>query len=242
MGLFFFPLICFRLVPIMASLNELAEILAERAGRQLDTPFNEEMKVVLAYWLSRLRRDTLQQNKRDRMYFTQYSEVPLIEANITDFPGFPDTRVLVTTCQLPNPLRANGIMFDYVGSVDKLTSFGRVYTEMHELRAALDAKYTGSSPKILWVNNKLWVFNRLDLPAIGVRGIYDDPRILAEGGELCNCGCTSCYDDDQEYPCPRDVQQKAIQAVLGTELKEKGTQPSTIEVNADSQTQEPHRN
>ncbi len=221
--------------------NEISELLAERAGRQLDTPFNEEMKVLVDVWYSRLRRDTLEQNKRDRKFFKQYTEVGVEPINISTWPGFPDIRVVRTKCVIPTPLRANGILFDYVGSVDKLTSFGKIYSELHELRAALDGKYTGSQPKALWLNEYLWIFNALDLPAIGIDGIYDDIR--EANSFRCGCGCAECADDDVEYPGPRDLQQKIIQAILGTELKERGIPDTkTIEVDANSQTPEPHRN
>lgn len=225
----------------MATYNEISEILAERAGRQLDTPFNEEMKVLVDLWYSRLRRDTLEQNRRDRKFFKQYTEVPLEVVNVSEWPGFPDIRVSRTKCKIPSPLRANSTLFDYVGSVNKLTSFGKIYDQMHELQAALDARYTGSLPKVLWLNEYIWIFNSLDMPAIGVDGIYDDVR---EANQFrCDCGCADCTDDDVEYPGPRDLQQKIIQAILGTELKERGTPDTkTIEVNENSQTPEQHRN
>lgn len=224
----------------MATYNELAEILAERAGRQLDTPFIEEMKVVVSYWYSRLRRDSLQESRRDRAWFKQYTEVPIEVVALSEWPGFPDIRISRTTCQLPNTLRANGILFDYVGSVDKTTSFGKVYTQMHELRGALDGRYTGKQPKVLWQNNYIYIFNELDMPAIGIDGIYDDPWAYQQF--KCSCQGTACRDDDTEFPGPRDLQQRIIQAALSTELKVPGTTDTkTIEVNGDNKTQEPHR-
>jgi len=224
----------------MATYNELSEVLAERAGRQLDTPFLKEMKVVVLYWYSRLRRDSLQEAKRDRPWFKQYTEVPLEVVPLSEWPGFPDIRISRTKCPLPAPLRANGILFDYVGSVDKTTSFGKVYSAMHELRGALDARYTGSKPKILYQNNYIYIFNELDMPAIGVDAIYDDPWAYHQF--KCKCQETECRDDDTEFPGPRDLQQRIIQAALATELRVPGTTDTkTVEVNANNQAQESPR-
>jgi hypothetical protein len=200
-----------------ASLNELAEILAEREQRQFDIPFIEEMKVVIGYWRSRLLRDALEKNRQDRMYFRQYIEVPLVRVNIAELPGFPDYPVLRTACEIPEPVRANGIAYDYVGSPDKLSNF-KLFTEQHELIPALNATHTGKNPKGLWLNKFIYVFNRLDLPYLGVSGVYDDPQSVADF--KCNCGCDPCYDDDMPYPISGDIQQRIIQGILSTELRQ----------------------
>lgn len=206
-----------------ASLNELAEILAERTDRQFDTPFNEEMKVAIGYWRSRLLRDALEKNKKDRMYFRQYFEVPLIKVNISELQGFPNYPVLRTECSIPDPVRANGIAFDYIGSPDKLSNF-KLFTEQHELIPALDAQYTGKRPKGLWLNGFIYIFNSLDLPYLGVSGVFDDPQAVS--AFKCNCGCDTCFDDDSPYPISGDIQQRIIQAIMSTELHIQ-TRPNT---------------
>lgn len=217
-----------------ATLNEIAESLAERAGRQFDTPFNEEIKVFIQLWRARLLRDTLEQNRRDRMFFKQYFEVPLEVANISDLPGFPDLRVLKTTCKLPKPLRANSTMWDYIGSPDKLSNF-KVFTELHKIIPALDAKYTGHLPKALLLNDDIWIFNNLELKYLGVQGILEDPRELKD--YTCNCGCEVCYDDNQPYPVSDDIKQRIVQSILSVELKDRiKPDTKTVEVDGNSQT------
>lgn len=208
-----------------ASLNELATLLAERSGRELDVPFQEEMKVAVGYWRSRLLRDALERNKKDRAYFKQYIEVPLQEVNISELPGFPDYPVLRTQCTIPEPVRANGIFFDYVGSPDKLSVF-KLFSEQHEIIPALDAKYSGRRPKGLWLNGYIYVFNLLDLPYLGVSGVFDDPQSVADF--KCNCGCDACYDDDMPYPISGDIQQRIIQAILGTELNRNSNNETNV--------------
>lgn len=214
----------------MASLNELAEILAEREGKQFNTPFVREMKALIQVNRSKLVRNTLERNRQDRVFFRQYFEVPMIRVNISELPGFPDMPVLRSECTLPSPLRANGIIFDYLGSPDKLTTF-QVFTEQHEIIPALNAPYTGKKPKALWLNNYIYVFNTLVLPYVGGATVFDDPRVLIDF--KCNCGTTPCYNDDMEYPAPRDLQKDIIQSILAVELRG-NTKEQTKQVQVDA--------
>lgn len=199
----------------MESLNQLAETLAERAGRQFDIPFQEEMKGLVGIWRSRLLRDSLERRKGDRMYFRQYLEVPLVQVNVSELPGFPDRPVWRTETELPDPVRSNNIAFDYVGSPDKLSQI-QLFTEQHEVIPALNARYTGSRPKALWLNKFIYVWNWRG-PWLGVSSVYDNPEELAKF--RCNCGEDICFDHDKPYPVSGDLQQRIIQAILATELR-----------------------
>lgn len=202
----------------MASLNELAETLAERAGQQFSQPLIMEMKALINIWRSRLVRDTLERNKQDRVFFRQWFEVPMIVTNLSSFPGFPKIPVMRSNCTIPAPLRANGVVFDYVGSVDKMSQF-QVFTEQHEIIPALNASYTGRNIKILWAQHYLWAFNTLTLPALLGSSVFDDVAAVDTYGCKCSCNQDLCYDDDLEYPAPREIQQKIIQSILATELR-----------------------
>lgn len=224
----------------MASLNQMAETLAERVGRQFSNPFQEEMKVLINTNRSKLVRNTLERNRPDRVFFRQYFEVPMIVVNISELPGFPSIPVMRSECRIPNPLRANGIVFDYIGSVDKLSVF-KVFTEQHELIPALNAGYTGTKLKALWLNNYIYVFGTLVLPYIGGTTVFDDPRAISEF--KCNCGCDPCYDDDMEYPAPRDIQHDIVASILATELKQgDNNNDKQVQVDAPEETKESHRN
>lgn len=200
----------------MASLNELAEILAEREGRQFSQPFNMEMKALINVWRSRLTRDTLERNRQDRIFFRQWFEVPLEICNLSHLHGFPDIPVMRSVCKVPNPLRANGIVFDCIGSPDRMSQF-QVFTEQHELIPALNARYTGKKIKVLYMEQRLYAFNTLVLPALLGSSVFDDVRAVEQYG--CNCNKSLCYDDDKEYPVPREIQQKIIQSIMTVELR-----------------------
>lgn len=223
----------------MASLNQMAEALAERSGRQFSNPFQEEMKALIHINRSKLVRNTLERNRPDRIFFRQYFEAPMIVVNISELPGFPNLPVMRTECMIPSPLRANGIVFDYIGSPDKLSVF-KVFTEQHEILPALNAEYTGTKLKALWLNNYVYVFGTLNLPYIGGASVFDDVREISNF--KCNCGCDPCYDDDMEYPTPRDIQRDIIASILATELRSGIiNSDKQVQVDAPEETKEPHR-
>lgn len=211
------------------SLNELAEFLAERAGRMLDTVFVDEMKMLVGIWRSRLLRDSLERNKQDRAYFRQYFEVPLVQVNVSELPGFPNKPVMRTKCTLPDPVRANGIFFDYVGSVDKLSEM-KLFTEQHEIIPSLWGRFTGGNPKALLLNKFIYVWN-FDGPYLGCSGVFDDPSAV----DNLKCGCTTdtCYDDDKPYPISGDIKQRIIQSILSVELRI-NTKPNNETVGVDA--------
>lgn len=199
------------------TLNEIAETLAERAGRQFSQPFQAEMKALVHVWRSRLVRDTLERNRKDRIFFRQWFEVEMeVIASMTEFPGFPVRPLMRSVCEIPNPLRANNIVFDYVGSLDGISQF-QVFSEQHEIIPALNSPYTGDKIKILWMRRRLYAWNTLTLPGLLGSTVFDD--VTAIDFLKCKCNQDMCYDDDKEYPAPREIQQKIIQAILSTELR-----------------------
>ena len=216
----------------MASLNELAETLAERAGRQFSQPFNMEMKMLVNVWRSRLVRDTLERNRQDRIFFRQWFETPMITVNITEFPGFPDVPVMRSECQIPKSLTGlTAWSSTTLAPHDKLSAF-QVFTEQHELLPALNARYTGRKIKALWLNNYIYCFNTLTLPAILGASVFDDVNALAN--LQCSCNTNLCFDDDLEYPAPREIQQKIIQSILSVELKIETKKDEDKEVQVDA--------
>jgi len=84
----------------MGTFNELAYSAAERAGRENDVPFIGQVKVWLSNWRSKLLRDSLERTPRDRPYFMQYFEVPLVNVNVSELPGFSNISILRSKCQM----------------------------------------------------------------------------------------------------------------------------------------------
>jgi hypothetical protein len=200
------------------------------------------MKTLIHTYRSKYTRDSLERNRGDRIFFRQWFEVDMIITNMSDYPGFPQMPVLRSKCQIPSPLRSNNIVFDYIGSLDRLSSF-QVFTEPQELLAALNGRYTGDKKKALWMQNYLYVFNTLTLPAVLGSTVFDDPLLVTQTDLACTCNTGLCYDEDSEYPAPRDVQQRIVLGILADFLRVP-TLPEDKLVNEDEpqKTEESHRN
>lgn len=202
---------------MQASLNELAEILAEREGRQFDVAFKEQMKVVVNYWRARLVVDSLNSRPQDRKFFTVWIDMPLEVVNLSEFPDFPDCPVLRTTCELPRPIRANSKLYDFIGQLNRQNVIP--VKEPYQIKPLMESKYTGSEPKAALINNRIYVFGRLDMPGISVQLIPED---IDDYNKCCEeCG-SPCLTGDEPYPVSADIKQRIIQAALSTEL---GKQP-----------------
>lgn len=199
---------------MQASLNELAELLAERAGRQYDVPFKAELKVMINYWRARLIVDSLNSRPKDRQFFTKWIELPLVEVNASEFPDFPNCPILRTKCEVPRPVRANSKLFDFVGKLDKMSIIP--VQEPHQIKALMGSKYTGKIARAAHINDFIYVFGTLNLPGIAINMVPED---VEEFKACCTVCETDCPTDDSPYPVSSDLQQRIIQAILGTELR-----------------------
>lgn len=209
------------------SLKEIAEILAERAGRQFDAAFLAEMKVVVAYWRSRLIVDSLNSRPKDRKFFTRWIEIPLIEVPISQFEGFPECATIMRTeCEVFSPIRANSKLFDYIGKLDRMNLIN-LY-EPYEVKDLASSRYTGDVIRAMRINGYIYIAGpgANNIPGLAISGIPED---LEDYNRCCNKCSSECYDDDKPYPASQDIIQRIIQAALSTELRIP-VQPETKEV------------
>lgn len=209
------------------SLNAIAESIAERAGRQFDIPFREQVKLWVGLWRTKLMRDTLDRNPRDRPYFLTPVIMPLVV--VKEFPTCGVVRR--TACKIPDPLRANNILFDYVGLLNMEKSFPIVPTQ--NLPYLATSPFTGKNPKAAWLGNYIYIFNAPHLDKIRFHGIFED---VTELNKTCATSINGespsnkCVDDDAPYPISRDIAQRVIQSILSVELR-MPAQPNDTEIN-----------
>lgn len=211
------------------SLNQLAETLAERQGRQYDHAFKEEMKVLIHIWRQRLLVDSLNSRPEDRQFFRIWIDVPLIDTPISEFPGFPNNHCVKRTKDcLPKALRANSTMYDFVGFLNKETPIP-LESSVSLVKLKMNSRYTGDQPRSVAINGYIYVFNYSG-PAISVSMIPEDMTEVPKL-ECYDCGDSGqCYTDDEPYPVSGDIAQRIIQAILSTELARNVIDPKTEEV------------
>lgn len=194
------------------SLNKIASILSERSGRTFDIPFQEEMKDVFIYWISTIRKQSLEKKPRDRRYMLQSLTMELEQVPQVECPIEYGCAVR-TKLEVPTPLRGNGVLFDYVGNALFTQPFSYTAEEFEAFFSTNE--YTGKKLRYSYRDNKLYIYNDKKIKYIGVRGVFEDPRDL----DGFKCNKTDCYSDDLDFPASADMIQQAISAILKTELR-----------------------
>lgn len=215
----------------MATFNELAVLIAEPLGRALDVPFREQLKERIKYWRGKLMRDTLNRNPKDRAFFTQSITIPMEEASAVDC-GIPlDCKLMRSKTKLPALVRANNILFDFVGSVDHGNVFKLV--KRHELPFFLKAKYQPLVTTYYAYENGyiLLPHNRL-MEHVTVEAIFADPEEAVEAA--CGGESGSCSFEDTEYPMPPDLAQQIVQYILQVDFNRPPAGDDKTEVNVNS--------
>lgn len=202
------------------SLNELAEILAERAGKQFTPGFKEQMKVLINIRRQRLLVDSLNSRPQDREFFKIWIDIPLEPASISNFPGMPkECNLKRTACCLPTPVRANSTMYDFIGYLNKVTPIP-VYNSIEIARTIQEgSKYSPIKPYAILINGYIYVFNYTG-PGISVAMIPEDMSEVDGCVDICrgeDYG-KDCYSDDAPYPITGDIAQRIIQSILADEL------------------------
>lgn len=195
------------------TLNEVTTLLADQFDRGLDMPFKLMIAERVRFWRSRLLKNSLDKDQRDRKFFRQ--RLYLRMERVSDSPlctQFPGCTVSQTVTKVPKPLMANNMLFDYVGSVNGLNPYQEVTTSLAIY--AFASKYTKYITKFIWTGDKIQILNNKDLPHLLIDGIFDDPEEVASLN--CQYGTQNIGNCDfwnVEYPVPGNIMQLIVQSI-----------------------------
>jgi hypothetical protein len=203
-------------------LRDITSIIAERADRAFDVPFQKELEKMVHYWRAEMIRRALNKRPFDRKFFLQSITTEMVSAE--DECEELNCKVSKTKLVTPTPIRANGILFDYVGAEDRSNSFGYLTSAM--AHTVTDNPYTKKNARYMYRNGYVYVTNFRDLGSITIEGIFEDPTDLAR----FKCGSEQCYDKDSEYPMPYDITQMVVNSILTNELRLVGQDEKEINV------------
>lgn len=196
------------------TLNEIAVLIAERAKRQLDEPFREMIKDRVRVWRSTLIRDALNKDPGRRKFFLQSLTVPM-ERKPAQECGIPmNCYIAQSTYQIPYPITANKLLYEYVGMVDGMSAFS--WVERSWLKYKSHDKYSSSLGTYTALNRKIQVHHQEDLTHILIEGVFDDPEEVEK--LRCDAAGTACNYGDSQFPAPNDIIQKIIQYVMRVDL------------------------
>lgn len=202
----------------MATLNEIASLLAERAGKPFDTPFQEELKFIIKYWAVALTRNSLDKSPMDRRFFHSKLTVPLVKTSEVECLNYGC--ILRSEAKIPKPLRANNLLFDFVGSAD-FTSASFSYRLPYQLDIMeKGSRFTGWLPTYTYVDNYIFINNppSSSFKLLGILYIPEDLNQIKNFKQCSNTTINSCNSDDDEFPLSSDLLQTLITSILKTEL------------------------
>ena len=101
----------------------------------------------------------------------------------------------------------------FVGAANGMDSMQLIEPYMAKL--ASYAKYTGTNRKAFMLEDHMYILNAEGMENINVRGIFEDPRDLAQ----FDCDGNDCYNDNSEFPMPADMIQLITNGMAQGELQ-----------------------
>jgi hypothetical protein len=163
-------------------------------------------------------------NPFQKRFFLKDFDVPLVTVPKSECPIEVDCEVRRSKTTIPTPTRTNETLFEFVGSVDKMISFGYATPEQFNVYNKYN-KYTGGNWKYFYINQYLYVYGDKEIEDVNVRGLYPDPRDL----KGFQCSGTPCYTDDMQYDVPDDLINAMISDTLRIELRNQFPQVGEIQ-------------
>ena len=206
------------------TLNEITTIIAEGLKRPLDDPFKLMTAERVEIWRSRLIRNSVDKDERERKHFKQTIFVPMkSQAEIVCNVPFDQCNIAISKCAIPKPLRANNIYYDYVGNITGTKAFKQFTTGT--LEALLHGKYSKNTIWFKVENDQLKIWNKPEIPVVMIEAIFDSPQEAAKFN--CTCGITAeCDFFNQEYPVSNDILQLIIQSIAQVDFNQSSNAPS----------------
>lgn len=202
----------------MLTFNDIAVLIAEPLQRPLDVSFREQLKSRVKYWRSRLLKNSLDKKPSDRKFFTQPLTVEMEEVDAAQCSINLECKVLRSKVKIPTILRANSILFDFIGSVEGSNPF-RI-TPRWQMYYFLKDKYASKVTNYVSYEDGYLIIPYSPLTQfVRVEGIFDDPEEVAALN--CVSSTADCNFDEQDYPIPGDVAQLIVQSILDIDFRRK---------------------
>lgn len=195
----------------MASLNKIAQAIADSLGKPFDVMLMERLKFsIVNYRAKYLRQDYGRNKSIDRISVQDLGCIPLIKVDEAECCKEElGCKVKKTKLEIPKPIRLKGKSpFLYVGSIDKMIPFTFCLPE--ELPYTLANKYTAKTAKYSYIDGYIRVYNQT-ATKINIASIFEDPR---EVELFKSCENSDCYSDDDEFPIPADMIEDIMKEII----------------------------
>ncbi len=197
----------------MASLNQMAYLIAERRGEPLNIPFIETIKFSIKYWYAQLARRDIERNGMSSQLIKFYV-LPLIKVDRIDNCQITENcLILRTRDKVEKPIRIKADTdFRFIGTSNGKKIFPAI--EFDQIELFTESKYTYNVSRSIYRNDYIYVVGNKKFKWLGLEYVPTNPEVVAY-----DCSTGNCYDDDQEYPIPMDIFQLIVDGLLNNELR-----------------------
>lgn len=214
------------------TLLKIAELIAERGGRQFEIPFRKEVEDMIVYWRARILKDTLERKMSLKKYYMQSILDELEEVNKEECEELGECgceNVLRTKHEIPQTIRASPNPYDYIGSEGGY--YGYAWTTFGAEKFFGHNKYTKSNPRWTLLNNRIYIFRDKNIKNVRIEGVFSDPRTL--GVFMCPGSTKSpCYSATSDFNADDAMIQLIVTGILATEFRQKPKEDN-IEITSD---------
>jgi hypothetical protein len=210
------------------TLNTITTTIAGHFDREQDEPFKRSLAVPVDAWRSKLITNSLEKHPEQRKFFRQTIWVPMKSVQPVPCP-LPMNMCPVAKSKfaIPRPLRLQGILYDYVGSIDGRNPFKEAAPGTVDYLSA--GKYSKNT--VFWENENQYIkiADKSKLPKIRIDGVFDRPLDVM----MINCQTNNdCDYWNMDYPATGDIIQMIIQYILQIDYNRVTTpEAPEIEVN-----------
>lgn len=198
----------------MATLNQMAYLIAERRGEPLNVPFIETIKFSIKYHYADYARRDAEKNGLSSQLIKFYV-LPLIKVDrIDNCQITDDCTILRTRDKIEKPIRIKGDTdFKFFGTANGKKTFP--FIDFDQIEIFLESKYTYNVPRGIYRNDYGYVVGgNTKFKWLGIEYVPTNPEKVAY-----DCSTGNCYDDDQEYPIPLDIFKWIVDGILNGELR-----------------------
>ncbi len=194
--------------------NEITTEIAVQLYKELDDVFKLILFQRVGNWRSRLIRNSAERKPDELKSLYQTLYLPMEKKMVVpacvgnDIPGI--CPAAITKNKVPTPLRINSNLFFFVGSVDGSVQFSYGTTLLNDYLNT--GKYSKDNVNYDWVDNRIIVEDKPNLPMIKVTGVFESPEEVAKMN--CENGTGGCDFWNEEYPVPRDMAQQIVSYIV----------------------------
>lgn len=166
-------------------------------------------------WRARHIKSTLDKAPADRKFFRMTIFVPTSSTSQVPCTLPMDVCDIWVTPQIPAPLRANSMLFDYLGAVNGMTPF--IESQPGTVYYKTKGKFTSGVVPFTYSNGVVTLYQ--NVPMIRIDYIPANPS------EVSNFTCADAFGQpcdywDAPYPCPPEILQLIMQSIREVDFRQ----------------------